>query len=109
MCAVENDARIHLNQRDIEIVGFVNGQFSLNSVQQTQVYNNRSEQVPVMVLRFNRGIVLSSILSMFFAFNASSTLAADFTTAAYRLAVAEAAQDDKDLAAFYQDYGYQPL
>lgn len=62
-----------------------------------------------MVLRFNRGIVLSSILSMFFAFNASSTLAADFTTAAYRLAVAEAAQDDKDLAAFYQDYGYQPL
>lgn len=34
---------------------------------------------------------------------------ADFTTAAYRLAVAEAAQSDKDLASFYKDYEYQPL
>ena len=40
--------------------------------------------------------------------SATATLA-DFTTAAYRLAVAEAAQSDKDLAKFYQENEYQPL
>jgi len=34
---------------------------------------------------------------------------ADFTTAAYRLAVAEAVQSDNDLASFYKEYEYQPL
>lgn len=34
---------------------------------------------------------------------------ADFTTAAYRLVVAEAAQDDRDLAEFYQETDFEPL
>jgi len=62
-----------------------------------------------MILRFYRAFVLTSLVSILPSFGASSAIAADFTTATYRLAVAEAAQDDKDLAKFYQDYGYQPL
>ena len=40
---------------------------------------------------------------------AAGTAQADFTTAAYRLAVAEAASSDDDIAEFYKGYEYQPL
>ena len=62
-----------------------------------------------MEMCFGRGFVLSSVISAFLAVGVSTANAADFTTATYRLAVAEAAQEDKDIASFYRDYSYQPL
>jgi murein L,D-transpeptidase YcbB/YkuD len=80
-----------------------------NLFKNNQVYKYRVNWVSAMVLRFGRGIVLTSFISVFATFGASGAYAEDFTSAAYQLAVAEATQDDKDLAKFYQETGYQPL
>ena len=62
-----------------------------------------------MVKSFGKGLVFSTALAFIFGTGLATSANADFTTAAYRLAVAEAAQSDKDLAKFYQENSYQPL
>ncbi len=62
-----------------------------------------------MVMSFGKGLVFSATLALLSGVGSATPVAADFTTAAYRLAVAEASRADKDLAKFYQENSYQPL
>ena len=62
-----------------------------------------------MLKSFGKGLVFTASLAFLSGAGLASSASADFTTAAYRLAVAEATQSDKDLANFYKETAYQPL
>ena len=53
--------------------------------------------------------VARAVFGLWIAVAVAAPAQADFTTAAYRLAVAEAAAGDEALSEFYREYEYQPL
>lgn len=67
-----------------------------------------TDEAIVGVTGITKGVA-RAVFGLWIAVAVAAPAQADFTTAAYRLAVAEAAAGDEALSEFYREYEYQPL